>query len=435
MTLPALPRPLEARAVRPGDRRYRLLRSTYTTHRSPALVLLPESDDEVAQALVWAAGTGLPLSVRSGGHGLAGRSSNDGGIVVDLSVMHRVEVVAGTRVRVQAGARWAQVAKALAPHGLAISSGDHGNMGVGGLATAGGVGWLVRSFGLTLDRVRAATLVTPDGTVHHVDAEHEPELLWVVRGAADAVGVVTELEIDAMPLAGIGVAQVLLEADAQGKTLRRWSEHLATAPRELTTAGMLAADGGHLMLQLTAVVADDDPEHVRALVEPLTGLGTRALRAQAQLMTYPDMVPTAHLHPNMGQQRSSTTNALLPVLGDDEAAALVDAARHPAGAFVQLRSLGGATTDLAPEETAWAHRHQQVLAVVSTFPPDDGTGLDAAAAPLLAVADGAYRNFDSRPTDATWARAFPGETGEHVRALADEHDPDGVLRRWSPQRA
>jgi FAD/FMN-containing dehydrogenase len=340
-----------------------------------------------------------------------------------------VEVLGGTRVRVQAGARWAQVARALEPHGLAISSGDYGNVGVGGLATAGGVGWLVRRVGLTLDRVRAATLVTPDGTVHHVDAEHDPELLWAVRGAADAVGVVTELQIDAEPVGAIGLAHVLLVADAQGKTLRRWSEHLAAAPRDLTTNGILGSDGDRLLLQLTAVVGDDDPERVRELVEPLTGLGVRSLSAQAQLTTYPAMVPTAHLHPHTGRHLSSTTNALLPVLGDDEAAALVEAVRHPAGALVQVRSLGGAVADVAPEDTAWAHRHQQVLAVVSTFPPDDGAGLDAATAPLLAVADGSYRNFESRPTDATWARAFPGRTGERVRALAALHDPDGVLRR------
>lgn len=429
MSLLTPPRSLEKRAVRPGDKRYRHLSSTHTTVHAPALVLLPESDAEVSEALVWAAGTGLPLSVRSGGHGLSGRSSNDGGVVVDLSAMHAVEVLGGTRVRVQAGARWADVARALDPHGLAISSGDFGNVGVGGLATAGGIGWLVRSVGLTLDRVRAATLVTPDGTVHHVDVEHEPELLWVVRGAADAVGIVTELEIDAEPLGGIGVAQVMLEADTEGKTLRRWSEHLTAAPRDLTTNGVLAHDGDRLLLQLTAVVAGDDPERVRALVEPLTGLGVRSLGVQAQLTTYPAMVPTAHLHPHTGLQVSTTTNALLPVLGDDEAAALVETVRHPVGALVQLRSLGGAMGDVAPDETAWAHRHQQVLAVASTFPPDDGVGLDLAAAPLLAVADGAYRNFESRPTDATWARAFPGETGERVRALASRYDPDGVLRR------
>ncbi|SER33724.1 FAD binding domain-containing protein [Lentzea xinjiangensis] len=134
--------------VTPADDAYRLLRSTYTTRHSPAEILLPGTAAEVSEAVMYAAATDLPVSVRSGGHGLSGTSSNDGGMVVDLSRMNAVTVLdRDTRlVRVGAGARWAEVASALAPYELAISSGDHGNVGVGGLATAGGLGWLVRIY-------------------------------------------------------------------------------------------------------------------------------------------------------------------------------------------------------------------------------------------------------------------------------------------------
>ncbi|MFI6294681.1 FAD-binding oxidoreductase [Nonomuraea sp. NPDC050790] len=183
--LSAVPGLLQGRIVVPGDERYRLLRSTYTTVAAPAAVLLPASAAEVVAALGYAREQDLPLSVRSGGHGLSGRSSNDGGVVIDLSAMNRVEVVdrAARLVRVEAGARWAQVAQALAPHGLAISSGDHGNVGVGGLATGGGIGWLVRHYGLTADRIRAAEVVLADGSLVRTDADHDPDLLWAVRGA------------------------------------------------------------------------------------------------------------------------------------------------------------------------------------------------------------------------------------------------------------
>ncbi len=110
-------------------------------------------------------------------------------------------------MRVEAGARWAQVAQALAPHGLAISSGDHGNVGVGGLATAGGIGWLVRHYGLTIDHVRAVEVVLPDGTQVRADAATEPDLLWVMRGAGAGAGIAVAFEIEAIELRKVGLAR------------------------------------------------------------------------------------------------------------------------------------------------------------------------------------------------------------------------------------
>ncbi|RIQ28172.1 FAD-binding oxidoreductase [Jiangella rhizosphaerae] len=426
-----LPGGLRDRAVRPGDRRYPLLRSTYTRVSAPSLVLLPESPAEVAASLEVARDSGLPLSVRSGGHGLSGRSSNDGGIVLDVSAMNGVEVLDedARLVRVGAGARWANVAAALAPHGWAISSGDHGNVGVGGLATAGGIGWLARSYGLTIDHIRAAEVVLPDGRLVRADATHEPDLFWAVRGAGDGVGVVVAFEIEATPLRTVGFGQVVVEADRDGDTLRRWSEYVAAAPHELTGSAVLFADGADVAAQFTAVVASDDQDLVRELIAPLAEFGVRPLSSGAQLAPYPALVSTGHLHPNVGQQPSTTTNALLPALTEASARALMEVAAGPQRTLVQLRALGGAINEVAPDATAYAHRHQQVLAILTQFPPGGGTELDAAAAPLAPYADGAYRNFESRPDDDTFRRAFPGATGDRVRALRERYDPGGLLQR------
>ncbi|MBB5785765.1 FAD-binding oxidoreductase [Jiangella mangrovi] len=431
MTELVLPDVLRERAVRPGDRRYPLLRSTYTRVAAPALILLPENAAEVAAALEVAHDSGLPLSVRSGGHGLSGRSSNDGGIVLDVSAIDGVEVIDdGARViRVGAGARWANVAAALAPHGWAISSGDHGNVGVGGLATAGGIGWLARSYGLTIDHIRAVDVVLPDGRLVHADATHDPDLFWAMRGAGDGVGVALAFEIEATPLRAVGFGQVMVEADRDGKTLRRWSEYLAAAPRELTGNAMVFPDGTGFAAQFIAVVAGDDQDRVRDLIAPLAELGVRPLDVAAQLVPYPALVSTGHLHPNTGQQPATTTNALLPTLTDDSARALMDVAAAPGRTLLQLRALGGAINDVAPDATAYTHRHQQVLAVLTQFPPGGGAELDAAAALLTPYADGAYRNFESRPDGVSFEGAFPGATGERVRDLHRRYDPDGLLRR------
>ncbi|MGD9987403.1 FAD-binding oxidoreductase [Pseudonocardia sp.] len=427
-TLPTLP--ADVPNVTPQDREYHRLRSTYTASHTPGAILLPRSDSEVAQALRYAAGTAAPVSVRSGGHGLSGRSSNDDGTVIDLSRLSGVEILDPETglVRVGAGARWAQVAAALSRHDLAISSGDHGGVGVGGLATAGGVGWLVREYGLTIDHVRAATVVLADGSIVRADGRSSPDLLWAVRGAGSYVGVVTDLDIDSMPLSGVAVTQLAIEVDPDGAVLERWAEFMAGAPRALTMSGALVMSDDRPVLVLTAVVASDDPRVAEKALRPLEKLG-RVHRGRVSSARYADLVPLEHLHPNLGQQPSTTTNALLRRITADSARALVDVVSHRARPLVQLRALGGAVDDVDPAATAYAHREAHALVTATTFPPYSGPDLDEAVVPLLPYSIGAYRNFETRPDDEAFTRAFPGATGERVKALAGRYDPDGVLSR------
>jgi hypothetical protein len=430
-TLSVVPAELAGKVVTPDDRRYRPLRSTYTTVGRPAAVVLPESAGDVAAALRLARETGLRVAVRSGGHGLSGSGTNNGGLVIDLSALHRVDVLdRGSRlVRVEAGARWAQVAQALAPHRLAISSGDHGNVGVGGIATGGGVGWLVRQYGLTVDHIRAVEVVLPDGSAVRADAEAEPDLLWVMRGAGAGAGIAVAFEIEAMELRDVGYAQLVAAVDPAGETLRRWETVMARAPRELSTAVMLSSQGAATTAFITAVVASDSPSVIRDAIEPLLGIGD-VMAQQAHVVSYTELVPPLHLHTNTGQMPSSSTNGLLTDMTPDAARALVTASA--ARVLVQLRSLGGAAHDPAPSATAFAHRHQNTLVVASAFPPDAPATLAAAWRPLAPHTDGAYVNFESAPDEATFARAYPGPTGTRVTDLWKRYDPDGVLRPRPP---
>ncbi|RIV35617.1 FAD-binding oxidoreductase [Micromonospora radicis] len=424
-----VPAELAGRVVTSGDRRYAQLRSTYTRRASPAAVLLPRRTAEVVAALAYARQQGRPIAVRSGGHGLAGTSSVDGGVVLDLSGLNRVEVLdrATRLVRVQAGARWAEVARSLAPHGLAISSGDHGNVGVGGLATGGGVGWLVRSYGLTIDHVRAVEVVLADGRVVRADATTEPELFWAVRGAGAGVGIVVAFEIEAAELRQVGVAQLAVQARPDGSTLRHWADVLRQAPRELSTAVTLTPYGHGTVMSLTAVVAAESLRRVRPLVAPLREIG-KLLDDRIDLMPYPALVPTAHLHANLGQQPGLTTNGLLTGMDAGPARAVMRAAGR---AVIQLRSVGGAVNDVAPEQTAYPHRHQDTLVVASVFPPQGAAVLDAAWRALAGRTDGAYVNFESRPGRAAFDRIYPGRTGKRVLRAWRRYDPAGLFRpRW-----
>jgi hypothetical protein len=436
MTVASLPDSLRQRAVHAGHGRYQLLRSTYTTIASPEVILVPETSGEAADALNYARDSGLPVSVRSGGHALSGRSSNNGGIVLDLSALNAVDVldVDERTVRIGAGARWANVTHALAPHGWVISSGDHGNVGVGGLATAGGIGWFARSSGLTIDHVRAVDVLLADGTRVRADRTEQPDLYWAMRGAGDSVGIALGFEIEATATGGVGVAQLVVEADRAGDMLRRWSEYTSAAPRELSTAAILMPHQGGVIMQITAVVASADQAVIRRLAGPLTRIG-RTLDDVVQLVPYAALMSKHHLHANVGQQPVTVTNGLLPTLTSDSAGAIMDVAAHPSRPIVQLRSLGGAINDVATDATAYAHRHQQVLAIVSQFPPGDGAQLDDVWRSVAPYADGAYRSFESRPNDHTFRLAFPGPTGDRVLDLRNRFDPDGVLHRLAIDQA
>jgi hypothetical protein len=429
ISLGSIPSQLTGKMVTPDDRLYPRLRSTYTTVGSPAAIVLPESADDVAAALRFATEAGLKVAVRSGGHGLSGNGTNDGGLVIDLRALNRIEIIdrGSGLVRVEAGARWAHVAEALTPHGLAISSGDHGNVGVGGIATGGGIGWLVRQYGLTVDHVRAVEVVLPSGVVVYADAETEPDLLWVMRGAGAGAGIAIAFEIKAMELSNIGYAQLMAPVDPAGGTLRRWADAIAQAPRELSTAVLLSSQGSTATAFITAVVASDEPSVIREALRPLLGITDVTMR-QAQIVPYTELVPWLHLHDNTGQMPTDTTNGLFTGLNSESARALVNVASGPHPAFLQLRSLGGATQDPAPSSMAYGHRHQDILAVASTFPPNGRSTLDAAWKPVTPHVDGAYINFESSQDEAAFTRAYPGVTGSRVINLWQRYDPERVLR-------
>ncbi|MDW5326733.1 LLM class flavin-dependent oxidoreductase [Plantactinospora sp. KLBMP9567] len=293
----ALPAPLAAHAVEPGDHDYGRVRHSYIRRGSPALVLRP---GDAAEAVHYARDQGVPLSVRSGGHGSSGRSTNDGGIGIDLSRMNRVEVLDPARriIRLEPGARWGEVAQALTPHGLAMSSGDYGDVGGGGLGTTAGVGFLARKFlarkyGLTIDHVVAAQIGTADGGYLRTDKAHHPDLFWAIRGAGGNFGVVTALELEAYEVGDVAVAQLTVDADDTAGLLTRWGALVEQAPRELSSFLPVFASPRGPMARVTLVYAGDDAEAAQAALTPFVDIGP-IIRQQAQIVPYAALVAPSH---------------------------------------------------------------------------------------------------------------------------------------------
>jgi alkanesulfonate monooxygenase SsuD/methylene tetrahydromethanopterin reductase-like flavin-dependent oxidoreductase (luciferase family) len=425
-----LPPSLAEAAVEPGDKRYRNVRSTYIRSGSPGLVIGPHDVDEVAAALAFARAQDVPLSVRSGGHGISGRSTNDGGIVIDLGRLDQVEVLdrESGRVRLGAGARWGDVAQALHPYGLAMSSGDYGDVGVGGLATTGGIGFLVRKYGLTIDHVVAAELVLADGTFVRADADHHPELFWAVRGAGGNFGIVTALELETYELRDVVFSTMAFEAGAE--LLERWGRIVETSPRELTSFLNLGAQRGAApIVQLYSVYADDDTAAAVDALTPLLEIGP-LLDQQAQLVPYPAVVPPHGGIHTGGSARPAFRSGLLDHITPDVAQSIMRLARSGDAPLMQIRAVGGAVNDVDPRATAYAHRTQNFAPGAVGFSLERlNRRWDEELSPHLS---GLYLSFDTDQRPERLHDAFPGETLVRLRRLKALYDPDNVFNQNFP---
>jgi FAD/FMN-containing dehydrogenase len=407
--------------TRPADRGYAVLRHVYSRTGQPGSVLLPRSTDEVVEALGIVRSSGRPFSVRSGGHGISSIATNDGGDVIDLRWMASVEHRGGTRVRIGPGARWGAVAHELSPLGLAISSGDSGDVGVGGLATTGGVGLMGRAHGLTIDRLRSAEIVTADGRVHRVSETEDPDLFWAVRGAGANVGIVTSFDFEAAETSDVVQATVAYQPTDLAAFLVAWGRTVEEAAREVSAFLYIGA-GPRPFAQATVVYAGDDlgaavPELERFVRLPGTA-------GQRSMVVPYSAVPLTSGAPHTGQQRAAAHTGLAVHLDDDLSARI--AVLLAGGAeMVQIRSVGGAVNDVDPDATAYAHRHQNFS--VTAVSVDGGPAFDRAWEPVHERMDGLYLSFESDHRAEAVAEAFPPRTLARLRALKARFDPDDVF--------
>jgi alkanesulfonate monooxygenase SsuD/methylene tetrahydromethanopterin reductase-like flavin-dependent oxidoreductase (luciferase family) len=419
-----LPEPLAATAVEPGDLGYGAVRSTYLRGGNPGLVLRPRTAPEVAEAVAFARRhRHLPLGVRSGGHGISGRSTNDGGLVVDLGALSRIQVLDEARrlVRIDPGARWKQVATALQPHGWALGSGDYGGVGVGGLATAGGIGFLGRKHGLTIDHLDAVEMVLADGSLVRASESEHPELFWAVRGAGANFGIATAFEFVVDDVPDVGWAQLAFQVADPAAFLVEFGRAVAAAPRE-TTPNLIMGRSG--IAQVMAMVASDDPEVVVSQLQPFARI---APLAQQQVVIAPyaavmNMFPDA---PHEGRGEPVSRSGLVTELSPEVAAASARLLSSGAVHWYQIRSMGGAIADVAPDATAFAHRD---AGFSITAMGANAQRVDRWWDGLRPYLSGIYLSFETDTSPARLLEAFPPGTLARLRALKAELDPTNLFR-------
>lgn len=233
---------LQGELILPGDADYEAARGTWNAayDRRPAAIARCSTVEDVIAAVHFAREQGLEVAVRSGGHSIAGYSSSEGGLVIDLSEMKALAVDTEQCImRLEPGLTWKEVADALQPYGLALTAGDTGTVGVGGLMLGGGIGWMVRKYGLAIDNLRAVELVTADGELLRASEDENSELFWGLRGGGGNFGVVTAFEVDLHPGGVVLGGAVFYEATHAERILQSYTHLAAEAPDELSTQALL----------------------------------------------------------------------------------------------------------------------------------------------------------------------------------------------------
>jgi len=428
--------------VTPDSSDYPQAARTALAFAEPALILRPVDVADVQRAVRFAAASDLPLAVRGGGHSAAGLGTIDAGVVIDLGAIDSVEMLGDRRVRVGGGALWRQVAEVLAPHGLVISSGDTAEVGVGGLTLSGGIGWLVRQHGLALDHLRAAELVTADGSVLRVDDFHHADLFWALRGGGGAYGVVTAFEFEAQPTPQVTFASLTFPAEQARQIVPAWTRYMRTAPDAISSTLVLSNpfNGGvdapieATFSRCDAGAVDDALAAMRSAGAPLTEHVSRV--PYAETLHQGNELPAG--------LRIALRNGFVSAASADAAAdAVADIAATEQPASIVVHSLGGAFGRIPAEATAFAHRDAELM--VSTFAAAPESAYEALRARMDGVwqtlsrfTDGAYANsLDGTAADAV-ASVYPESTRNRLAEIKGSYDPSNVFSRTfapSPESA
>ena len=436
-----LRRGFDGEVLEPGHPDYDEASGSLFAVGTPAYIVRPRDVRDVRAAVRFAAGSGLPLSVRGGGHGFAGFATNDDGIVLDLRLLATVQVVDVDRrlVRVGGGATWGQVASVLGEHRLAISSGDTKSVGVGGLTLSGGIGWQVRKYGLALDALVGATVVTGAGQVVHASEDERPDLFWALRGGGGNFGVVTSFEFIAHPTTRVYHGKITFPAAETASVLAGWADYLRSAPEDLTSAVNLAnptaggspgsgPSGG--VVEVHVSIDSDDRDRAAEALDPVWRLGT-VVDSDVARTRYSDALVDGVVPPP--GLRFSVRSAFVDTEAvPDALAVLAEASTSDGCPVIQVRSVGGAVAQVPADATAYPYRHAELLIVTMTAGPRelvdaDRPQLNALWAQLDPHVRGAYANFLTDAGDAAVAAIYPPDSLQRLARIKRRYDPDNLF--------
>jgi FAD/FMN-containing dehydrogenase len=450
ITLDDLRGAARGQVIGPDDAGYDEVRPVlFSPDARPAAIVRVADAQDVATTIGFARDAGLELAVRSGGHSSVGYGTSDGGVVLHLGDMKAIEIDPDARTAwAETGLTAGEFGVEAAKHGLAIGFGDTASVGIGGITTGGGVGYLVRKHGLTIDNVLAAEVVTADGELHTIDAEHEPDLFWAIRGGGGNFGVVTRFRYRLSPVPSVVGGMLLLPATPD--TLAGFMAAADAAPDELSAIANVMPTmpmpfvpqeqhGKVAIMALMAYAGDpDDGQRAmtpfRALAEPIADM----LRP----ITYPELFPPEEHPVGDGPIPVAYGRTLMLDRVDREVAAdileRVEAhARVPGTMFsvAQLRVLGGAYARVPADATAYAHRSSRIMGnIAAVYSPEADASVQrgwvSTTIDALRQSDtGSYVNFLADEGQDGVRAAYPQPTLSRLREIKRRYDPDNLFHR------
>lgn len=429
------------RLITPDDPRYDQARTLFygDFDHHPAAIIRAQDAADISRAISYAYETGVELAVRSGGHSNAGHSVSEGGLTLDLSDMKGLEIdVEGRTAWAETGLTAGEYTEAVGEYGLATGFGDTGSVGIGGITLGGGIGFLVRKYGMTIDDVLAAEIVTADGHIRTVDADNHPDLFWAIRGGGGNFGVVTRFqfrlhEVDQiyggifiLPATAETVAGFVAAADAAPEELSTIANVMVSPPMPFVPAEVHGQLVLFALIAYAGEVADGEAAVApfRALATPLADM-LRPMRYQEFYAGEEEYHPTA-----VGR------TLFMDAIDHDTAQLIVEqlAASTAMMAVTQIRVLGGAMARVPADATAFAHRQRPIMVNVAAFyqGPDDkpiqAAWVNKLAAALRQGNNDNYVNFLSDEGEIGVRGAYPGATWERLAAVKRRYDPTNLFR-------
>ena len=442
LSIPQLRATFNGQVIAPEDAAYDEARTVFYggIDRHPAVIIRPANPDEVSRVISLARERGLELAIRSGGHSTAGHSVSEGGIVLDLSNMKDLQIDPEARTAwAETGLTAGEFTTAATAHGLAVGFGDTGSVGIGGITLGGGVGYLVRKYGLTVDSLLAAEIVTADGQIRHVDEQTHPDLFWAIRGGGGNFGVATRFKFRLQEVPSVVGGMLILPATPE--TIAGFVAASEAAPEELSGIGnvMFAPPmpflpleaHGKLIIMAFLVYAGETEAGQRALA-PFRALAT-PIADMLKPMSYPEIYPPeeGEYHPVAAARTMFVDKIDLPV-----AKTIVERLQASTAMMkvAQLRVLGGAMARVPADATAFAHRTSRIMVNVAALyeKPDEKPTHEAwvteFASALLQSDSGVYVNFLADEGEDRIRAAYPGSTWDRLAEVKARYDPTNLFR-------
>lgn len=442
ISIPKLRATFNGRVIAPDDSDYDEARTVVYGgfDRHPAVIIRAADATDVSRVVRLARETDLEFAIRSGGHSLAGHSVSEGGIVLDLRDMKALDIDVEHRTAwAETGLSADEYSTAAGAHGLATGFGDTGSVGIGGITLGGGVGLLVRKYGLTIDSLLAAEVVTADGEIVRADAETNPDLFWAIRGGGGNFGVATRFKFQLHEVGSVVGGMLFLPASTE--TIAGFMAAAESAPEELSgIANVMVAPPlpfvpeevhGRTIIMGILVYAGETEAGERAMA-PFRALATPIMDMIRPMPYAETLLPEDDSYHPTAVGRNMFVDSI-----DHGAAQTIMKYLESSDASMrvaQLRLLGGAMARVPANTTAYAHRTSRIMVNVAAFydGPEDRPVREAwvseFAGALRQSDQGAYVGFLADEGEGRVRAAYPGSTWDRLREVKAKYDPTNLFR-------